>query len=225
EENSNKEENEAEKKEENNENGEDEDNHNENEEQEEPDLPKEEVDKINEKIINTRKEAGQLYKEAKYVEALNIYTLLLKDAKRAKLKDQEVILFCNQGICFNKLKQGEKALDSFTNALSINHKYSKALANRMLLYNSKQKYMEALEDFNLLKEVDINLWNNYSHMEYALQANAEVQKKQMTEEMLGKLKDLGNSILGNFGMSLDNFHMTPNGQGGYSIQYDNNKNK
>ena len=45
----------------------------------------------------------------------------------------------------------------------------------------------------------------------------------MTNEMLGKLKDIGNSILGNFGISLDNFKMTPNGQGGYSIQYQNNK--
>ena len=49
------------------------------------------------------------------------------------------------------------------------------------------------------------------------------KKKEMTNEMLGKLKDIGNSILGNFGISLDNFKMTPNGQGGYSIQYQNNK--
>jgi hypothetical protein len=45
----------------------------------------------------------------------------------------------------------------------------------------------------------------------------------MTDEMLGKLKDIGNSILGKFGLSLNNFQMTPNGQGGYSIQYNNNK--
>ncbi len=30
----------------------------------------------------------------------------------------------------------------------------------------------------------------------------------MKDEALGKLKELGNSILGNFGMSLDNFKMT-----------------
>lgn len=29
----------------------------------------------------------------------------------------------------------------------------------------------------------------------------------MKDEALGKLKELGNSILGNFGMSLDNFKM------------------
>ena len=93
----------------------------------------------------------------------------------------------------------------------------------MLLYNSKGDYIEAYEDFKKLKEIDEKLWNNYSNMEYSLQASAEMKKKQMTNEMLGKLKDLGNSILGNFGISLDNFKMTPNGQGGYSIQYNNNK--
>ena len=30
---------------------------------------------------------------------------------------------------------------------------------------------------------------------------------KMKDEALGKLKELGNSILGNFGMSLDNFKM------------------
>jgi hypothetical protein len=93
----------------------------------------------------------------------------------------------------------------------------------MLLYNSKGDYIEAYEDFKKLKEIDEKLWNNYSNMEYSLQASAEMKKKQMTNEMLGKLKDLGNSILGNFGIYLDNFKMTPNGQGGYSIQYNNNK--
>jgi tetratricopeptide (TPR) repeat protein len=186
-------------------------------------LSQEEKDSILQKIIDERKQAGELYKNQNYLEALNIYSLLIKEAKRAKLKDQLVILYCNKGICFNKLLEKEKALESFSKALEYDNNYSKALCNRMLLYNSKGDYIEAYEDFKKLKEIDEKLWNNYSNMEYSLQASAEMKKKQMTNEMLGKLKDLGNSILGNFGISLDNFKMTPNGQGGYSIQYNNNK--
>ena len=117
----------------------------------------------------------------------------------------------------------EKALECFSQALKYNPTYSKALCNRMLLYNSKGDYLEALDDYNKLKEIDYNLWKNYSGMEYELKIKAENKKKEMTNEMLGKLKDIGNSLLGNFGISLDNFKMTPNGQGGYSIQYQNNK--
>lgn len=195
----------------------------ENEEEPEVQLTEEEKEEINKKIIDSRKEAGELYKAQKYIEALNMYSLLLKDAKKAKLNEQLVILYCNQGICFNKLNDKDKALESFSSALKLNDKYAKALANRMLLYNAKGDYIEAYDDFKRLKEIDQKLFSNYAHMEGELCAKAEVKKKEMTDEMLGKLKEMGNSILGNFGISLDNFKMIPNGQGGYSIQYNNQK--
>ena len=186
-------------------------------------LTEEEKKDIEEKIINERKNAGDLYKNKEYIQALNIYSVLLTDAKRADLKEQCCILNCNKGICFNKLNDYDKALDSFKEALRYNKDYSKALCNKMLLLNKKEEYLEAYEDFKRLKTLDYNLWENYRNMEYGLAAKAEIQKKKMTDEMLGKLKDVGNTILGKFGLSLNNFQMTPNGQGGYSIQYNNNK--
>ena len=195
------------------------------EEEQEPkvELTEEQKKDIEEKIINERKNAGVLYKNQEYIQALNIYSLLLKDAKRADLKDQCCILNCNKGICFNKMHDYDKALDSFKEALRYNKDYSKALCNKMLLLNKKEEYLEAYEDFKRLKTLDYNLWENYRNMENELCYKAEIQKKKMTDEMLGKLKDVGNTILGKFGLSLNNFKMTPNGQGGYSIQYNNQK--
>ena len=193
------------------------------EDEEKIELSEQEKKDIEEKIINERKNAGDLYKNKQYIQALNSYSLLLKDAKRADLKEQCCILNCNKGICFNKLNDYDKALDSFKEALRYNKDYSKALCNKMLLLNKKEEYLEAYEDFKRLKTLDYNLWENYRNMEYGLAAKAEIQKKKMTDEMLGKLKDVGNTILGKFGLSLNNFQMTPNGQGGYSIQYNNNK--
>ena len=40
-----------------------------------------------------------------------------------------------------------------------------------------------------------------------LEIESEERMTKMKDEALGKLKQLGNSILGNFGMSLDNFNM------------------
>lgn len=181
----------------------------------------EEKAKIAEGLVQSRQEAGKLFKESNYVQALNIYSLCLKDARKAKITDQISILYCNRGICFNKLNDKEKALKNFTKAIEKNNNYSKAIANRFLLYYNKGDFIEAMEDYNKLKEIDKVLWQTYAHMESDLQYKAETKKKQMTDEMLGKLKDLGNSFLGNFGISLDNFQMTPNGQGGYSVQYQN----
>ena len=186
-------------------------------------LSEEQKKDIEEKIINERKNAGDLYKNKEYIQALNIYSLLLKDAKRADLKEQCCILLCNKGICFNKLHDYDKALDSFKGALRYNKDYSKALCNKMLLLHKKEEFLEAYEDFKRLKDLDYKLWENYRNMENELAYKAEIQKKKMTDEMLGKLKDVGNTILGKFGLSLNNFQMTPNGQGGYSIQYNNNK--
>ena len=43
------------------------------------------------------------------------------------------------------------------------------------------------------------------------------------EEMMGTLKNFGNKILGNFGLSTDNFQMTPQDGGGYSVNFVQNQ--
>jgi hypothetical protein len=69
----------------------------------------------------------------------------------------------------------------------------------------------------------------------ALRPRVDAAQKRETDEMVGKLKDLGNSILGkskdyasgwpltwcvgNFGLSTNNFQFVPNGEGGYSMNF------
>ncbi|KAG8967019.1 hypothetical protein FRC03_010866 [Tulasnella sp. 419] len=52
-----------------------------------------------------------------------------------------------------------------------------------------------------------------------LPGRIEAAQKKETNEMIGKLKDLGNTVLGKFGLSTDNFQFTPNGSGGYSMNF------
>jgi hypothetical protein len=44
---------------------------------------------------------------------------------------------------------------------------------------------------------------------------------KMKDEVLTGLKSFGNTILGKFGMSIDNFKMMQNPDGTYNIQYQN----
>ena len=50
----------------------------------------------------------------------------------------------------------------------------------------------------------------------------EERIEKLKTETIGKLKDLGNSILGNFGLSLDNFNAVQDpSTGSYSISFQN----
>jgi hypothetical protein len=53
-----------------------------------------------------------------------------------------------------------------------------------------------------------------------LEKPAAEEREKQKEEMISKLKELGNTVLGKFGMSLDNFKATkdPN-TGSYSINF------
>ena len=53
-----------------------------------------------------------------------------------------------------------------------------------------------------------------------METESEERMTKMKDEALGKLKQLGNSILGNFGMSLDNFNMKQDEKtGSWNIRY------
>ena len=77
----------------------------------------------------------------------------------------------------------------------------------------------ALADMRRVVEIDPSVKAASAavpRLEAASRDKLEAQK----EEMMGKLKDLGNSVLGRFGMSLDNFkaEKDPN-TGSYNISF------
>ena len=52
-----------------------------------------------------------------------------------------------------------------------------------------------------------------------LEAKVHERNEKMKEEALSGLKSIGNSLLGFFGMSLDNFKMEQRENGGYSVSF------
>lgn len=53
-----------------------------------------------------------------------------------------------------------------------------------------------------------------------MEAEEKVRMEKQKDEMLGKLKDLGNGLLGKFGLSLDNFKSVQDPKtGSYSVNF------
>ena len=88
----------------------------------------------------------------------------------------------------------------------------------MLLNQKEEEYEEALADAKKIQELDPS-FTGISTTISELEKLHKEKFDKMKDEVLGGLKQLGNSLLGNFGMSLDNFKMNPNADGTYNISY------
>lgn len=187
-----------------------------------------------------KNESNNLFSDKKYLEALSGYKKAIKqlipdysdDIPFNSLKEISInevaykltsILFMNSGLCYKNLNETDKAIEYFSKSVFFNNENSKALYNRLELNYSKGEYLEAQEDYQKLKTINPGALKEFKVSEYFLNARAEEKKKQMTDQMMGQLKDIGNSFLGMFGLSTDNFKLNQQSGGGYNIEFNQNK--
>ncbi|KAK0233433.1 hypothetical protein IW262DRAFT_1451969 [Armillaria fumosa] len=135
------------------------------------------------------------------------------------------ILNANIGACFVKMNELKQAIEACSEALIDDPQYVKALQRRAASNDqigSWASLASAQEDYNaLLKLLPPNSPES-KETERSLQRlkpRLDDTQKRETAEMLDKLKGLGNSVLGKFGLSTDNFQFVPNGQGGYNMNF------
>ncbi len=135
------------------------------------------------------------------------------------------IYYSNKAACLIQLENYQDAIQDCDLAIMVNHSYVKAYIRRMTCYEKLDQTDEALRDAKKALEIANSSGSNAktkkevrSHVS-RLEAMEAERMEKLKEETMGKLKDLGNSILGNFGMSLDNFkaEKDPN-TGSYSIR-------
>lgn len=201
----------------------------------------EEITKVKEKVNEIKNVANDLYKNKNYLEALNSYLLAInllypdyndelpihyitsiKEKIQSEYFSYLSTLFLNRGLSYKQLKEFKQAVDNFSKSLIFNPDNSKALFNRLDVNYKLGEFLDAQDDYTKLKSQNPKLLSELNINEHILNIKAEEKKKELTGEMLGKLKDVGNSFLGLFGMSLDNFQMNQSKEGGYNIQFKNN---
>ncbi|KAJ7646867.1 hypothetical protein FB45DRAFT_733888, partial [Roridomyces roridus] len=126
------------------------------------------------------------------------------------------VLNANIGACYMKLDDHKQAVEACTQALLDDPNYIKAL-HRRAASNEKINTWSSLTAAQ--EGWSSNVSTSILRSQPLLSPRVEAAQKEKTGEMLGKLRNLGNSILGNFGLSTDNFKFEPNGQGGYSMNF------
>jgi len=170
---------------------------------------------------NDAKTVGNdLFRSGQYSDALSQYEVAIQIAPEGALSE-DLISKChyNRATCFAKLGKFNDTIKECTKALELDSSYAKALIRRSEAHEKLEHYDEAIADMKKTVELDSSNLQAGKTIR-RLEPLAEAKREKMKEEMMGKLKEMGNSILGRFGMSVDNFKAVkdPN-TGSYSVSF------
>lgn len=157
--------------------------------------------------VQLKDQGNRLFIEQQYPEAMDLY----QQAAALAENDLKAICFGNISSCYVKLGDLEMALDYADRALLLKPDYQKVRERKVNVLLDMGKPREAKEECDK-GEVD-------SELKSRAEREAGKQMEKEKDEMMGKLKDLGNTVLGKFGLSLDNFQLNPQQGGGYSINF------
>ena len=127
------------------------------------------------------------------------------------------ILYGNRAACAMKLRRFEACVEDCDRAIEADSGYVKAWFRRARAREAMDDLEGALGDYEKAAALGEP---SAAREARRTQPLAEKRREEMKEEMIGKMKELGNSLLGNFGLSLDNFKAQKDEKtGSYSIQF------
>lgn len=130
------------------------------------------------------------------------------------------IYYANRAACYMNMGRYKEAEEDSTDAIAHDAGYVKAYLRRGAAREKLGDLEGALADN---EKVANELEKEHRQATAAvarLRPAVERKREEMKEEMMGKLKDLGNSLLGNFGLSLNNFKAEKDETtGSYNIQF------
>eukprot|EP00771_Trimastix_marina_P001088 gnl/Trimastix_PCT/2129.p1 GENE.gnl/Trimastix_PCT/2129~~gnl/Trimastix_PCT/2129.p1 ORF type:complete len:232 (+),score=45.11 gnl/Trimastix_PCT/2129:62-757(+) len=128
-------------------------------------------------------------------------------------------LFSNRALCYLKLNRPRDCINDADKVLAIEPTHIKALFRRAAAREQVGEPELALADFKKVAELEPSLASAAEAVRRLEPIVAEKQEREKAE-MISKLKDLGNTILGKFGLSTDNFRLKKDeATGSYSINF------
>lgn len=189
----------------------------------EKNMPEEEKQRRRDESAKLKEEGNEQFKRGDYVEAESSYSQAIQMCPSCFQKDRSV-LFSNRAAARMKQDKKEVAISDCSKAIQLNPSYIRAILRRAELYEKTDKLDEALEDYKSILEKDPSV-HQAREACMRLPRQIEERNERLKEEMLGKLKDLGNLVLRPFGLSTENFQIKQDSStGSYSINFVQNPN-
>lgn len=181
-------------------------------------LTEEQVKELKTQAGIQKDKGNEHFKSGDYADAISSYSEALK-LFPLSCKEEIATCYANRAACYMKMDQHQEVIDDCTKALEMNPEYVKALLRRAHSYEATEKFEEALQDYKKVLELDPSQPAARNAAMY-LPEKIKQQHEKLKEEMLGKLRELGDAVLKPFGLSTTNFQFQqdPN-TGGYSINF------
>jgi len=165
-------------------------------------------------------EGNDLFRAKEYQEALGVYSKAYSCVPPNE-KEFQSILLGNRAACLARLEKWDEVVSEASESLALNPEYVKVLARRAEAYEKLKKYQDAIADWKEVDRLDPN--HRFAKKKLReLKPLAEAEFEKQKEEVMGQVKDLGNKVLGWFGMSVDDFGFEQDpATGSYSINMKN----
>ncbi|GAA5865399.1 hypothetical protein JCM3774_005624 [Rhodotorula dairenensis] len=146
-------------------------------------------------------------------------------AEWEECRELHAMLSANVAACYLKMQRWKEAVKACDEALESKPEYVKAIHRRATANEALGGWgglQAALDDWNKLATLSATpaaLAPQIKAAQQRLPEQIKVQQEKEKDEVLGKLKDLGNMVLGKFGLSTENFKLQEQAGGGYGLSF------
>lgn len=188
-------------------------------------LNSEETRKLHNEAMSAKDEGNSAFRDECYDKAIGIYSNALSKCSRSVHAKDCAILYSNRAAAKLKLKMFTPAAQDCTKSINLDKGYTRAYFRRGTAFEALEKYEEAISDYQEVLKQDATVKEAAEALR-RLPKLIEARNERLKTEMFDKLKQLGNSVLRPFGMSVNNFKLEQDAKsGGYSVKYDQNAKK
>jgi tetratricopeptide (TPR) repeat protein len=177
------------------------------------------IEEISEELeaLELKQRGNTEFQVGNFREAIDLYSEGIEKCQDTQVNLRAVLL-TNRGFSYFRLSHVEECITDCTEAIALDPSYTKAYYRRALAYEQQEEFESAVSDLEKCFELDPAMKVAEKNRYKLLVRKREEKFEKQKTEMLSSLKDIGNSILGQFGLSTEDFKVNKDPvTGSYSL--------